>query len=147
MTPRRSIAAVGLLISSLLCLSQNNLIKVDVNLVLVTVTVTDSHNRFVQGLQKEQFQIWEDKIEQEPISFSNENTPVTLGIIVDKSGSMGGRRFASGSTLPTLQDQMISTASSCLRDGIRDDEYFLLEFSDRPMITADFTNDISTLGQ
>jgi len=143
----RPIAAVALLFSSLFCLSQNNLIKVDVNLVLVTVTVTDSHNRFVQGLQKEQFQVWEDKIEQEPISFSNENTPVTLGIIVDKSGSMGGRRFPSGSSLPTLQDQMISTAASCLRDGIREDEYFLLEFSDRPMITADFTNDISKLGQ
>jgi Ca-activated chloride channel family protein len=101
----------------------------------------------VQGLQKKDFQIWEDKIEQEPVTFSNETTPVTLGIILDKSGSMGGHRLPGGTGLPSLQDQMITTATSCLRDGTREDEYFLVEFSDRPMVTADFTNDITKLGQ
>jgi Ca-activated chloride channel family protein len=42
---------------------------------------------------------------------------------------------------------MITTATSCLRDGTRQDEYFLVEFSSRPMVTADFTNDLSKLGQ
>ena len=147
MTAGRSTITAALLLSSILCFSQDNRIRIDANLVLVTVTVTDRHNRFVQGLEKEHFQIWEDKIEQAPVSFSNEDTPITLGIIIDKSGSMGGRQFPSGSKLPTLQEQMISTAYSCLRGGIRDDEYFLEEFSDRPMITADFTNDISKLGE
>jgi VWFA-related protein len=128
---------------SLLCISQNSRIHLDVRLVLVTVTVTDSHNRFVQGLQKKDFQIWEDKIEQAPVTFSNETTPVTLGIILDKSGSMGGRHQPSGAGIPTLQDRMITTATSCLRDGTREDEYFLVEFSSRPMVTADFTSDIS----
>ena len=91
MTAGRSIIAVTLVLSSLLCLSQGNRINLDVKMVVVTVTVTDSHNRFVQGLKKENFQVWEDKFEQTPIHFSSETTPVTLGIILDKSGSMGGR--------------------------------------------------------
>jgi Ca-activated chloride channel family protein len=143
----RSIIASGLLLSSILCVSQNSRISLDVRLVLATVTVTDSHNRFVQGLQKKDFQIWEDKIEQTPVTFSSETTPVTLGIILDKSGSMGGRHQPNGTGIPTLQDQMITTATSCLRDGTREDEYFLVEFSSRPMVTADFTNDLSKLGQ
>jgi Ca-activated chloride channel family protein len=147
MTAGRSIIAATLLLSSILCISQNSRINVDVRLVLVTATVTDSHNRFVQGLQKKDFQIWEDKIEQTPVTFSNETTPVTLGIILDKSGSMGGRHLPSGTALPTLQDQMITTAVSCLRDSTREDEYFLVEFSSRPMVTADFTHDITKLGQ
>lgn len=147
MTVGRSIIASGLLLSSILCVSQNSRINLDVRLVLATVTVTDSHNRFVQGLQKKDFQIWEDKIEQTPVTFSSETTPVTLGIILDKSGSMGGRHQPNGTGIPTLQDQMITTATSCLRDGTREDEYFLVEFSSRPMVTADFTNDLSKLGQ
>lgn len=147
MTTGKSITAAAVLFSSFFCISQGNRINLDVRLVLVTVTVSDSHNRFVQGLEKEHFQVWEDKIEQEPVTFSNETTPVTLGIILDKSGSMGGRRFPSGNGLPTLQDQMITTATSCLKEGTREDEYFLVEFSDRPMVTADFTNDITKLGQ
>jgi Ca-activated chloride channel family protein len=147
MAAGRSIIVAALLFSSLLCISQNSRIHLDVRLVLVTVTVTDSRNRFVQGLEKKDFQIWEDKIEQAPVSFSNETTPVTLGIILDKSGSMGGRHQPSGAGIPTLQDQMITTATSCLRDSTREDEYFLIEFSSRPMVTADFTNDISKLGQ
>jgi Ca-activated chloride channel family protein len=147
MTGGRSIVAAALLFSSLLCISQNNRINLDVRLVLVTATVTDHHNRFVQGLEKKDFQIWEDKIEQQPVTFTNETTPVTLGIILDKSGSMGGRHDLSGKGSSTLEDQMISTATSCLKDGTREDEYFLVEFSDRPMVTADFTNDITRLSQ
>jgi len=146
MTAGKSIKAAAVLFSSLLCVSQGNRINLDVKLVLVTVTVTDSHNRFVRDLQKEDFQVWEDKIEQEPVTFSSETTPVTLGIVLDKSGSMGGRNLPGGTGVPTMQDRMITTASSCLKDGTREDEYFLVEFSNRPMVTADFTNDISKLG-
>src|SRR3954471_15804765 len=109
MTAGRSIISLALIFSSVLCISQNSRINLDVKLVLATVSVTDSHNRFVQGLQKKNFQIWEDKIEQTPVSFSSETTPVTLGIILDKSGSMGGRHEPSGTGRPTLQDRMITT--------------------------------------
>ena len=147
MAAGRSIIAATLILSSVLCFSQGNRINLDVKLVLVTVTVTDTHNRFVQGLKKENFQVWEDRFEQEPLTFSSETTPVTMGIVLDKSGSMGGRRPKGGTAPPSLQDQVIKRATSCLRQGTREDEYFLLEFSSRPMITADFTNDISKLGE
>ena len=147
MAAHKPIITAVLLLSTLVCFSQGNRINLDVNLVLVTVTVTDKHNRFVLDLKKEDFQIWEDKIEQEMKTFSNETAPVTMGIIVDKSGSMGGHRIKPGGSPTTLQDQAINMATSCLRDGTRQDEYFLLEFSDHPMITSDFTHDLSTLNQ
>jgi Ca-activated chloride channel family protein len=143
---KRILSAI-LFFSALLCFSQGNRIDLDVKMVLVTATVTDKHNRFVQGLKEENFQIWEDKVEQKVKTFSSETTPLTLGIILDKSGSMGGHHISPGGTPPTLQDQAISMATSCLREGTREDEYFLLEFSDRPMITADFTHDVSQLSQ
>ena len=64
------------------------IIKVDVDLVLVTATVTDAQNRFVTGLGAEHFQIWEDKVEQKIEYFTSEDTPVSLGIVFDISGSM-----------------------------------------------------------
>jgi hypothetical protein len=62
-------------------------LQVDVDLVLVNVTVTDSRDRFVEGLSKEHFQVWEDRIEQEITTFEREDTPVSLGIVIDKSGA------------------------------------------------------------
>ena len=123
-------------------------LKVDVDLVLANVTVTDSRGRFVQDLPMDRFRIWEDKVEQKIVSFSNEETPLTFGIILDKSGSMGNSRPSgnAGSPYPTSSlDEARSTAYSCLQNGLREDEYFLVEFSDRPMIVADFTNDLSRL--
>ena len=127
-------------------------IHVDVDLVIVNVTVTDSRNRFVQGLSKEHFQVWEDKVEQEITMFEMEDAPVSLGIIVDRSGSMGDRKprpSAPGQSSPsasqTLLDEARSSAYSCLRDGLRDDEYFLIEFSDSTQVVSDFTDSLGTL--
>jgi len=120
-------------------------IKVDVDLVLVNVSVTDSRNRFVLGLSKKNFQVWEDKIEQEITSFQREDTPVTLGIVIDKSGSMGVRKPRSSSNFPTPVEEARSSAYSCLRGGLLNDEYFLLEFSDSSQVVADFTNDVRKL--
>jgi Ca-activated chloride channel family protein len=128
-------------------------LQVDVDLVLVNVTVTDSRNRFIQGLSKEHFQVWEDRIEQEITTFEREDAPVSLGIVIDKSGSMGYKRPpkvvpGSGrapSTWQTLIDQARSSAYSCLQDSLRDDEYFLIEFADSPQIVADYTNNVSQL--
>jgi Ca-activated chloride channel family protein len=110
---------------------------VDVDMVLVTATVTDGRNRFVQGLEARHFRVWEDRIEQEVVHFSNEDSPVTLGIILDRSGSMGSRSSW------TLLNEMKDTAYRCLGSGLRDDEYFLIEFSDRPELVTDFTSDVS----
>src|SRR5215467_15341598 len=64
-------------------------IRVDTNLVLIPVTVTDPLNRFVTGLEKENFKILEDKKEEAITQFSSEDAPLSVGVIFDCSGSMG----------------------------------------------------------
>ena len=63
-------------------------LKVDVDLVLANVTVTDRNGRFVTGLEKENFKLVEDKVPQEIAYFSAEDIPLSVGIILDVSGSM-----------------------------------------------------------
>ncbi len=109
-------------------------LNVDVNLVLLNTTVTDPHNRHIPGLTKEQFHIWEDKVEQEIQYFSSESAPLSVGIIFDSSGSMQDK-------LPAAR----AAANTFLKTGERDDEYFLVEFSNAPALVTDFTNDISKL--
>ena len=63
-------------------------LKVDVDLILATVTVTLRDGRFVSGLDKESFKLYEDKVPQEITYFSSEDVPLSVGIILDVSGSM-----------------------------------------------------------
>ena len=112
-------------------------IRTDVDMVLVNVTVTDSRNRFVQGLTKNHFRVFEDRVEQDILSISIDDAPISLGIIFDRSGSMGETQKNSG---PRIVDTRLS-AYSCLKDGLRDDEYFLVEFSNTAQVTRDLTND------
>ena len=64
-------------------------IRVNSTLVLIPVTVNDPLNRFVTGLEKENFKIYEDKVEQTITNFSSEDAPLSIGIVFDCSGSMG----------------------------------------------------------
>lgn len=107
---------------------------VDVDVVLTTVTVTDRSGRFVTGLEKENFKIFEDKVPQEVTYFSSEDIPLSVGIILDVSGSMKDK-------LKTA----VEAAITFMKGGSPDDEYFLVEFSDKPTEIEDFTNDISKL--
>src|SRR6184192_1080031 len=66
-------------------------IRIDTNLVLIPVTVTDPLNRFVTGLEKENFKVLEEKKEQEIVSFTSEDAPLSIGLVFDCSGSMGGK--------------------------------------------------------
>src|SRR5689334_15895221 len=64
-------------------------IRVDKTLVLIHVTVTDPLNRFVTGLEKEHFRLYEEKVEQDITQFSSEDAPISIGLVFDTSGSMG----------------------------------------------------------
>jgi len=89
-------------------------IRVDSNLVLIPVTVTDPLNRFVTGLERENFKLFEDKKEQEISAFSSEDAPLSIGVIFDCSGSMG-RKLEKSRLAVT---QFFKTANP-------DDEFFL----------------------
>src|SRR5437899_11754446 len=109
-------------------------LKVDVELVMVNVAVTDSDNRPITDLKAENFQIFEDKVEQQIRYFSMEAAPMTLGIIFDISHSMERKLdFAKDAAMKFLYQRT------------PDDEYFLVEFSSRAKLAEGFTSDIRRL--
>ena len=108
-------------------------LRMDVNVVLVSVTVTDPFNRFVTGLGREHFNLREDKVEQELLYFSNEDMPVSLGVVFDVSGTMG----RSGKFPRATQ-----AAIEFLKTANPQDEFFIITFSDCPEMLTGFTNSI-----
>jgi Ca-activated chloride channel family protein len=110
------------------------LLRVDIDLVLINVTVTDKDNHPVMNLEPENFQIFEDRIEQKIQYFSSEAAPVSLGIVFDVSHSMTKKiTFARDAAVKFLQT------------GMPEDEYFLVEFSNRAKVAQGFTADINRL--
>ena len=103
-------------------------IRIDSTLVAVNVTVTDPLNRFVTGLEKEHFRLFEDKVEQSIAQFSAEDAPLSVGIVFDTSGSMGNKLQKSREAVA----QFFKTANP-------EDEFFLIEFNDRPQLVAPFS--------
>jgi len=109
-------------------------IRVDVDLVLVNVTVTDPFNRLVTGLEQENFRVFEDNTEQEVVHFSSEDVPISIGVIFDMSGSMSNK--VDKARLAALQ--FFKTANP-------QDEFFLVSFNDRAELTSRFTSSVEEL--
>jgi Ca-activated chloride channel family protein len=106
-------------------------IRVDVNLVLVPATVTDPMNRLVTGLEKENFEVFDNNVGQVIKSFSTEDAPVTIGIIFDLSGSMTSKFQRARKAL-----------SEFMRTSNPQDEFFVVGFNDRPAVIVDYTSDV-----
>src|SRR6185503_17534238 len=79
-------------------------IKLDTKLVSVTVTVSDQYGRFVSGLSKEAFEIFDDNVKQEIEIFGDEDAPVSMGIVYDVSGSMSDLTSQSFTALKKFFD-------------------------------------------
>jgi len=109
-------------------------IRLNVNLVLVPVTVTDPMNRLVTGLEQQDFKIYEDNKEQKISSFASEDAPVSIGIIFDLSGSMTSKLLRAKESLL----QFIKTANP-------QDEFFVIGFNDRPELIEDFTSSVDEI--
>jgi Ca-activated chloride channel homolog len=105
-------------------------IRIDTTLVLIPVSVTDPMNRFVTGLEREHFKIFEDKVEQDVRQFSSEDAPLSVGLVFDASGSMGNKLAKSRQAVA----QFFKTANP-------EDEFFLVQFNDRPTLAVPFTHD------
>jgi Ca-activated chloride channel family protein len=103
-------------------------LRVDTTLVQIPVAVTDSANRFVLGLQKEDFHLFEDSVEQTVAHFSGEDAPLSVGLVFDESGSMDFKLRTSQAAVA----QFLKTMNS-------DDEAFLVEFSDTAKLSVEFT--------
>jgi Ca-activated chloride channel homolog len=106
----------------------------DSNLVLVPATVIDPSNRFVLGLHRSDFHLFEDGAEQLITHVSGEDAPLSVGLVFDTSGSMGVKlrtsRQASFRLLETLNPQ---------------DEAFLIQFSDKAQLALGFTNKVEEI--
>ncbi len=106
--------------------------RTGVELINVTATVTDHNGRFVPGLRKEDFRVFQDD-QPQPIShFDNERVPVSLGIVLDTSGSMTGEKMAAAR-------EALNRFLFDLLD--RDDEVFLYRFDSTPQLVEGWTTD------
>jgi len=109
-------------------------LRIDVEMALLNVTVTDPYNRLVTGLEPDNFRVFEDSVEQEVVTFSSEDVPISIGVIFDYSGSMsnkvGKAREAALQFFKTANPQ---------------DEFFLVSFNERAELTSSFTNSVEDL--
>jgi VWFA-related protein len=109
-------------------------IRVNTTLILVPVTVNDPLNRPVSGLDKENFRVYEDKVEQPITSFAMDDEPVAVGLVFDTSGSMGDKLKRSR-----------MAAREFFRLSNPEDEYFLVEFDSSPRLEVHLTADTGTI--
>jgi Ca-activated chloride channel family protein len=109
-------------------------IRVDTTLVLIPVTVTDPSNRIVTGLDKDYFQLQEDNLDQDITHFASEDTPISVGIVFDTSGSMGDKLQKSRQAVA----QFSRTANPA-------DEFFLVQFNTQPELTVGWVNNTDEL--
>jgi Ca-activated chloride channel homolog len=109
-------------------------IRVNTTLVLIPVTVTDPLNRFVTGLEKENFKLAEDKVDQIITSFSSEDAPISVGVIFDCSGSMSNKMDKSRQAVA----QFFKTANP-------EDEFFLVQFSNDAQMIQPFTHNLEEI--
>jgi Ca-activated chloride channel family protein len=94
-------------------------IKVDVNLVVLHTTVLDDRGRFAEGLKQENFRVLEDKLEQKLAVFKREDVPVSMGLVIDNSGSMRDKR-------PRVNEAALTLVQS----SNPQDEAFVVNFND-----------------
>lgn len=104
-------------------------IRIDTNVVLIPVTVTDPLNRFVTGLEKEHFKLLEDNTEQTISMFSSEDAALSIGLVFDASGSMGSKLAKSR-----------QAAAAFFKTANPEDEFFLAHFNDRAQLVIPFTH-------
>jgi Ca-activated chloride channel family protein len=108
---------------------------VNSDLITLTVTVTDMYGRFVTGLGQKAFTIFDDKQEQQITFFSDEDAPVSLGVIFDVSGSMSGDKISRAR----------EALSRFIETSHQGDEYFLIGFNNRAQLLLDRTRDSDAL--
>ena len=103
-------------------------------MTLVNVSVTDPIGRLVTGLERDNFQVFENGAQQEIVKFTSEDLPVSIGVIFDMSGSM------------TVKiDKSRIAAVQFFRTANPQDEFFLVDFNDRAQLVSQFTGSVDDL--
>jgi len=114
--------------------SHSKPLSVNVEMVLVPVTITDPMNRLVTGLDRENFNLFEGKERQEIKTFTSEDAPVSLGVIFDMSGSMSSK-------IERAREAVIEF----FKTANPQDEFFMITFADKPEEISDFTTSVEDI--
>lgn len=109
-------------------------IQRSVDLVVLHVSVTDEHGQFVPGLKSENFRVFEDNSEQKISVLRQEDVPVSMGLLIDNSASMGDKR-----------EKVNAAALTFVKTSNPEDEVLVAHFNDKYYFDHDFTNDIGEL--
>jgi len=105
-------------------------IRLDVKVVQIPVTVTDTWDRPVEGLRQSDFRLFEDDVEQRIVYLSREEAPASVGLIFDASGSMRDKIETS-----------VEAVEQFFQTTLPGDEFLLVRFSDKPTLLTGFTDD------
>jgi Ca-activated chloride channel family protein len=111
-------------------------IKRSVDLVPLPVTVVDKHGNFIENLKQQNFKVYENGVQQQIAIFKREDIPVTVGLVIDNSGSMRDKR-----------PEVNAAALTFVQTSNPDDEVFVVNFNENYYLDqqSDFTNNISVL--
>src|SRR5690348_89332 len=109
-------------------------IQRSVDLVVLHVSVTDEHGQFVPGLSEENFRVFEDDSQQKIAVLRQEDTPVSMGLLIDNSGSMADKR-----------EKVNAAALTFVKTSNPEDEVFVPHFNDKYFFDRDFTNNVGEL--
>ncbi len=108
--------------------------RTETRLVVLHASVADKNGKLITDLPKEAFTVYENDVKQEVKLFRREDVPVSMGLIIDNSGSMRDKRQSVESAALTL-----------VEESNREDEVFIVNFNDEAYLDVDFTNDIKKM--
>lgn len=111
-------------------------LRVDTSLVLVPVHATSATGASITSLSPENFRVLEDGVEQKIATFSNEDAPLSVGLVFDSSASMSNKMRTS-----------MQAAEAFFRTANEQDEFFLVEFGDKPKVSMPFTLDAELISK
>ncbi len=114
--------------------SDRNVIRQRTSLVVVNVSVTDKQYRQISGLSKEHFEVFEDKVKQQIEFFSDDDRPVSVGVIFDLSGSMNNK-------ISRAREAIKAFIETCHNQ----DDFFLVGFNERATLLGEFSDGQSVL--
>ena len=109
-------------------------IQMNVDRVIVPVTVTDPFDRIVTGLSENNFEVFDDKVKQKILSFATEDAPISVGMIFDTSGSMSDKIQKSK-----------EAALEFFKTSNPEDEFMLISFSNSPYLVSPFTDNYENI--
>jgi len=128
------LGAVFLLAALAPCFAQDPIFRADTRLVVLYTSVVDKNGNLVTNLPREAFRVYENGVEQQLKIFRREDVPLSLGLVIDNSGSMRNRR-----------ETVEAAVMNLVKSSNREDQVFIVNFNDEAYLDVPFTNQIEKM--